>query len=137
MSLGRDVYVRGKRQACATSRGSQCPEGKEVDIHDETHGDSHGDGLGEYNADDDGCLALFAQPGLLSLISCWPQPRCLMMMMTLRRNTNKGVGKVKVIMLMIIMKTYQVPCSQGQKSTLVLHLLKKRPEAFSYCCWRR
>ena len=52
-----------------------------------------------------------------------------MMIMTLRRNTNKGVGKVKVIMLMIIMKTYQVPCSQGQKSTLVLHLLKKRPEA--------
>ena len=75
----------------------------------------------------------------MSLMSCWPQPICLMMMMTLRRNTNKakGVGKVKVIMLMIIMKTYQVPCSQGQKSTLVLHLLKKRPEAFSYCCWRR
>ena len=37
------------------------------------------------------------------------------------------------------LKTYQVPCSQGQKSTLVLHLLKKRPEAISYCnCnWRR
>ena len=62
-----------------------------------------------------------------------------MMIMTLRRNRNKGVGKVKVIMLVIIMKTYQVPCSQGQKSTLVLHLLKKRPEAISYCnCnWRR
>ena len=45
---------------------------------------------------------MFAQPGFFSLMSCWPQPICLMMMMTLRRNTNKAVGKVKVIMLMII-----------------------------------
>ena len=46
---------------------------------------------------------------------------------------------VIVIMMMIIMKTYQVPYSQGQMHTLVLHLLKRRPEAMSYCKynWRR
>ena len=61
------------------------------------------------------------------------------MMITMRRKRGRGVVMVIVIMMMIIMKTYQVPYSQGQMHTLVLHLLKKRPEAISYCnCnWRR
>ena len=89
--------------------------------------------------DDDGCLALFAQPGLWRSMLCCPWPRCVTMMITMRRKRSRGVVMVIVIMMMIIMKTYQVPYSQGQMHTLVLRLLKKRPEAISYCnCnWRR
>ena len=90
MSLGRDVYVRGKRQACATSRGALRPEDEEVDIHDGTHGDSQGDGFGDCNVDDDGCLALFAQPGLWRSMSCCPWPRCVTMMITMRRTRSRG-----------------------------------------------